>query len=99
MDSGYTIPVDAIRAHCSAVPASNPGQFADGTADTNGDFTQMAELDGSRPLALTFGIEKVDEARREVWGIATAEVPDKQRDIVDFDASVRAFRAWGGNVR
>ena len=99
VDSGYTIPVDAIRAHCSAVPASNPGQFADGTADTNGDFTQMAELDGSRPLALTFGIEKVDEARREVWGIATAEVPDKQRDIVDFDASVRAFRAWGGNVR
>ena len=59
----------------------------------------MAELEGARALALTFGIEKVDEARREVWGIATAEVPDKQRDIVDFDASVRAFRAWGGNVR
>ena len=91
--------MDAIRAHCRAEPASNPGQFADGSADTNGDFTHMAELDGSRPLALTFGIEKVDESRREVWGIATAEVPDKQRDIVDFDASVRAFRAWGGNVR
>ena len=59
----------------------------------------MAELEGARALTLTFGIEKVDEARREVWGIATAEVPDKQRDIVDFDASVRAFRAWGGNVR
>ena len=59
----------------------------------------MAELEGARALALTFGIEKVDEVRREVWGIATAEVPDKQRDIVDFEASVRAFRAWGGNVR
>ena len=83
----------------SAFQGSGQGQFADGAADTNGDFTHMAELNGSRPLALTFGIEKVDESRREVWGIATAEVPDKQRDIVDFDASVRAFRAWGGNVR
>lgn len=46
---------------------------------------------------------KVDKERREVWGLAQIEDdPDLQGDVVDFEASVRAFTKWAnsfGNVR
>jgi HK97 family phage prohead protease len=44
-------------------------------------------------------ILKVDAELRQVWGYATTEVPDKQNDVVDFNASIDAFKAWPGNVR
>lgn len=42
---------------------------------------------------------KVDQGRRVVIGIATADNIDKADDIVDFDASVTAFDNWIGNIR
>lgn len=44
---------------------------------------------------------KIDKERREVWGIAQVQdaKPDTQGDVVDFDASIRAFKNWAGNVR
>lgn len=53
----------------------------------------------SERISLGFAISKVDKERRVVSGIATAEVPDRQGDIVSFDGSVRAFEKWAGNVR
>jgi hypothetical protein len=42
---------------------------------------------------------KVDQERRVVVGIATADNIDKADDIVDFNASVDAFNNWIGNIR
>ena len=36
---------------------------------------------------------KVDEARREVWGIVTAEVPDKDDEVCDYDGSKPFYQA------
>lgn len=44
-------------------------------------------------------IAKVDEEKREVWGYATSEAIDSQGDIIDYEASKRAFSSWVGNIR
>lgn len=44
--------------------------------------------------------EKVDVEKRLVWGIAQVEgSPDSQGDVVDYDASKKAFANWSGNIR
>lgn len=48
---------------------------------------------------LEFPFTKVDKERRVVIGIATADNIDKSDDIVDFDASMQAFKNWVGNIR
>jgi hypothetical protein len=50
-------------------------------------------------FSIAFPIAKIDEEKRQVWGWATVEQPDKQGDIVDYNASVEAFSAWPGNIR
>lgn len=44
-------------------------------------------------------ITKVDEERRTVAGWATTEKVDKQNEIVDYEASKKAFDDWHGNIR
>jgi hypothetical protein len=41
---------------------------------------------------------KVDQEKRMVWGIAQTEDPDCQDDLLDYEASVRAFTKWSGNI-
>jgi hypothetical protein len=48
---------------------------------------------------LTFPIDMVKKEQRIVSGIATADNIDKVGDVVDFDASVTAFKNWQGNIR
>src|ERR1700677_1396980 len=36
---------------------------------------------------------KVDVAKREVWGVVTAEVPDKEGEICDFDTTIPYYKA------
>lgn len=48
---------------------------------------------------LTFPISMVKREERIVVGIATADNVDKAGDIVDFNASVEAFKSWQGNIR
>lgn len=50
-------------------------------------------------LILSFPFVKVDEARRVVTGIATADNIDPSGDIIDFNASQKAFSEWIGNIR
>jgi hypothetical protein len=50
-------------------------------------------------LTLSFPFTKVDQARRVVTGIATADNIDPAGDIIDFDASKEAFENWTGNIR
>ncbi len=53
-----------------------------------------SEHDTSRGLTLSFPFSKVDRERREVWGLATSEAIDQQGEIVDFEASKKAFGEW-----
>lgn len=48
---------------------------------------------------LSFPIDMVKKEERIVSGIATADNIDKSNDVVDFQASLEAFKNWGGNIR
>jgi phage head maturation protease len=45
-------------------------------------------------VVLSFPISKVDEEKMQVWGYATTEDLDSQREIVDYDAAKKAFQEW-----
>lgn len=42
---------------------------------------------------------KVNEERRTVSGFATLDNVDQHGDVVDYDASVKAFKSFRGNIR
>lgn len=48
---------------------------------------------------LSFPIDMVKKEERIVSGIATADNIDKVGDVVDFEASLSAFKNWQGNIR
>jgi DNA-binding ferritin-like protein len=48
---------------------------------------------------LSFPIDMIKKEERIVSGIATADNIDKAGDIVEFEASLDAFKNWGGNIR
>ena len=50
-------------------------------------------------LSMEMGLSKVDAAKRIVSGFATIDNVDLQGDVVEFDASVRAFERSRRNVR
>lgn len=54
--------------------------------------------DGDR-ISLSVPFFKVDEERRIVSGFATLDNVDRHRDIVDADASMKAFETFRGNLR
>jgi hypothetical protein len=43
-------------------------------------------------------IAKVDVAKREVWGVAAEEAPDKSGEIMDYAASKPEFQAWSDSI-
>lgn len=47
---------------------------------------------------LFFQLTKVDEARREVYGLATAESPDRVREIMDYASSKPNFEQWSAET-
>ena len=47
-----------------------------------------------KKIQLFAALTKVDEARREVWGLATAEVVDKEGEIFDYASSKPYFEEW-----
>ena len=50
-------------------------------------------------LSLEMGLSKVDAAKRIVSGFATIDNIDLQGDVVEFDASIKAFERSRRNVR
>lgn len=48
---------------------------------------------------LSFPIDMIKKEERIVSGIATADNIDKVGDVVDFEASLSAFKNWQGNIR
>lgn len=46
-----------------------------------------------------FQLTKVDVNKREVWGRAVREEPDRAREILDYDSSKPLFQAWSEATR
>lgn len=51
-----------------------------------------------KTLRLFAQLSKIDEAKREVWGVATAEMVDKEGEIFDYDTSKPYFKAWSDEI-
>lgn len=49
-------------------------------------------------LTLFAALTKVDEPQREVWGLATAEVVDKDGEIFDYASSKPYFEEWSREI-
>ena len=49
-------------------------------------------------LQLFAQIAKIDESRHEVWGVATAEVIDKEGEIFDYASSKPYFEKWSDEI-
>lgn len=43
-------------------------------------------------------IAKIDESKHEVWGVATAEIVDKEGEIFDYDSSKPYFKSWSDEI-
>ena len=43
-------------------------------------------------------IAKIDESRHEVWGVATAEIVDKEGEIFDYQSSKPYFKCWSDEI-
>lgn len=43
-------------------------------------------------------IAKIDESKHEVWGVATAEIVDKEGEIFDYDSSKPYFKNWSDQI-
>jgi len=43
-------------------------------------------------------IAKIDESKHEVWGVATAEIVDKEGEIFDYDSSKPYFKNWSAEI-
>jgi len=56
-------------------------------AEANGVANKETKMKKFVPFA------KVDESKRQVWGIVTAEVPDKDDEVCDYDGSVPYYKA------
>jgi len=50
------------------------------------------------PMKLFAQLSKIDEARHEVWGVATAEVVDKEGEIFDYESSKPFFQSWSDEI-
>jgi hypothetical protein len=49
-------------------------------------------------LNLFAQIAKIDEARREVWGVATSEIVDKDGEVFDYQSSKPYFKSWSDEI-
>ena len=51
-----------------------------------------------KSLNLFAQIAKIDESKHEVWGVATAEVVDKEGEIFDYSSSKPYFERWSDEI-
>jgi hypothetical protein len=63
------------------------------------DSTPLAK--GLRDGHIFLKFDRIDRPARTVWVVGQSEdaKADSQGDIVDFEATLRAFKRWHGNIR
>jgi hypothetical protein len=52
----------------------------------------------NKSLHLFAQLAKIDESKHEVWGVATAEMVDKEGEIFDYASSKPYFKAWSDEI-
>ena len=55
-------------------------------------WSQHEILEPLRPIT------KIDESKHEVWGVATAEIVDKEGEIFDYESSKPSFKCWSDEI-
>src|ERR1700688_181097 len=60
---------------------------------------KSGDLAKNAPLQLFMRLSKIDEEQRLVYGVATAEVPDRDGEICDYQESKPHFQAWSESVQ
>lgn len=60
---------------------------------------KFEEAIAEKSFAHFFPLQKIDETRREVWGIAAVEQPDQSGEIMDYEKSKPHFLAWSNRIR
>src|SRR4051812_8240675 len=53
----------------------------------------------TQKLNMFIPIRKVDAAQRLVYGIATAEVPDKSNEIMDYESTKPFYEKWSSGIQ
>src|SRR6266700_3658579 len=51
-----------------------------------------------KTIRLFAQLAKIDEAKREVYGVATAEMVDKEGEIFDYQSSKPYFKSWSDEI-
>ena len=67
-------------------------------ASAAGDRTETKRLAKGAPLQLFMPLLKMDEEKRMVFGCATAEVADRDGEILDYQTSKPFFEQWSKSV-
>lgn len=80
---------------------TKPAKASAKTADVQAD-SETTELERSTPspdVLYYAPILKFDKEKREVIGVATAEVKDAHRTVIGYEGSKEALTKWRGNIR
>lgn len=87
-NSSYNTHHDESRAFAEANSVTGH------SSKTVEDNMHEIRKEGGDPGALHIFVPlvKVDVAKREVWGVVTAEVPDKENEVCDYDTTIPYYK-------
>jgi hypothetical protein len=86
--------LSASEFHFSVVSGGGLREAYQRAAAASPSSTAFQKIFGGGALNKKTPFFKVDEQKREVWGYVTAEVPDKDDEICDYEKSLPYYRAW-----
>jgi len=89
--------LQAIRFDADKFTAEDARRWLE-THDYKPIAFEEAEEKTEKALSYFMPLQKVDEARREVWGVAAIEQPDQSGEIMDYDKSKPHFWEWSKRV-
>jgi hypothetical protein len=78
----------------NAKPYPTEGKAQDYAGALNAHSEDVAKIDDPGPLSAFAQLAKIDEEHRQVWGVATAEQPDRSGEVMDYSTSKANFQKW-----
>lgn len=63
------------------------------------DEDKVIQEEPGEPFEMFFPITKVDELKKEVWGIGAIEEPDHSGEILDYPSSKPLFQQWSEDTQ
>ena len=80
-------------------PRNDDGYLLVAGGDCSNEYDPVATISAEKAKSMSTKFQKfipfikVDAARREVWGVVTAEVPDKDDEVCDYEGSKPYYQA------